>query len=302
MVTVIAPAELPYGETFDRPPGPEIEGWTVLSGDWQITDEESLEVSASGTEAHIWIGDPPLWFEGDLTMEFEIEFLAHNPPADGVGKHAGFFFYSREPISRWESESYDIWWIDRGEDFGLGLHKWPLEFLSPGTFDLLPEPPSAWRVEVDGPAIRVFGDDELFVEVEDETRRGGHIGFWAYSNNQTVRFDNLCIVEGPHEGSPDCTPAPPLPRFVRGDTNADGTRNITDGVFVLNFLFGGGGEEPSCGDAADTNDDGTINITDGVYMLNFLFSSGAEPPAPFPDCGVDEAADGLLCTRFDPCN
>ncbi len=294
-------AELPFSETFEQPPGPEIEGWTVFSGDWGITDDESLEVNASGLEAHIWIGDPPLRFEGDLTMEFEIEFLAHNPPDDGVGKHAGVFFYSKEPISRWDSESYDIWWIDRASDFGLSLHKWPLAGLSPPTFDLLPEPPTAWRVEVDGPTIRVYGDDELIAEVDDETRRGGYIGFWAYSNTQIVRFDNLCIVEGPFEGTPECESEPPPPRFVRGDTDADGARNITDGVFVLNFLFGGDDADPPCGDAADANDDGTINITDGVYVLNYLFSSGPDPRPPFPECGADPTADQLSCAQFDPC-
>ena len=241
-------------------------------------------------------------FAGDLAMEFEIEYLNHNPPTDGVGKHAGCFFYSREPILRWNSESYDVWWIDRDQDFGLGLHRWPLVFLSPGTFDLLPEPPTLWRIEVEGPTIRVFGDDEMLVEVEDDTRRQGYIGFWAYSNNQQVRFDNLCIVEGPFDGSPDCEAPPPPPRFIRGDTNADGQRNITDGVFVLNFLFGGAGGDPPCRDAADANDDGTLNITDGVYMLNFLFSSGPDPVAPFPDCGADPTdEDRLDCAGFDPC-
>ena len=301
-VRVNAPAELPFSATFDQPPGPEVEGWTVFSGDWAISEEESLEVTAVGSEAHIWIGDPPIWFAGDLTMEFEIEFLNHNPPNDGVGKHAGFFFYSKEPISRWNSESYDVWWIDRDSDFGLGLHRWPLTFLSPGTFDLVPEPPTTWRVEVDGPTIRVFGDDEMFVEVDDDTRREGYIGFWAYSNDQRVRFDNLCIAEGPSEGSPDCQTGAPPPVFIRGDTNADGARNITDGVFVLSFLFDAGGGEPPCTDAADTNDDGSVNITDGVYMLNYLFSSGSEPPAPFLECGVDPTEDDLFqCAQFEPC-
>jgi hypothetical protein len=236
-------------------------------------------------------------------MEIEIEFLSHLsfPPADGVGRNAGVFFYSSEPTSRWKSASYDVWWIDRDQDFGLGLHEWPLKFLSPGTFDLVGAPPTRWRIEVDGPRIRVFGDDALLVEVDEGTRRRGYIGFWAYSNNQVVRFDNLCIVEGPFKGAPDCSAPPPPPRFVRGDTNADGTRNISDGILVLNFLFGGGAEDPPCGDAADTNDDGTINITDGVYMLNFLFSSGAEPPAPFPDCDGDPTADELFCAAFAPC-
>ncbi len=61
------------------------------------------------------------------------------PPQDGVGKHAGVFFYARDPISRWQNNAYDVWWIDRAEDFGLGIHEWSsaVTFLTPGTFELV---------------------------------------------------------------------------------------------------------------------------------------------------------------------
>jgi hypothetical protein len=92
----------------------------------------------------------------------------------------------------------------------------------------------------------------------------------------------------------------PGPDFVRGDTNADGVRNITDGVFVLNFLFLGGGAPP-CREAADTNNDNNLNITDGVFVLNFLFLGGSAPPAPFPDCGPDPPGEALGCGEYAPC-
>ena len=37
----------------------------------------------------------------------------------------------------------------------------------------------------------------------------------------------------------------------------------------------------------DANADGTINISDGVYSLNFLFTGGDAPPTPFPGCALD---------------
>ena len=89
----------------------------------------------------------------------------------------------------------------------------------------------------------------------------------------------------------------PETRFVRADTNADGGHNITDGVFLLNFLFLGG-PTPTCLDAADADGKGGLNITDGVYVLNFLFLGGSRPPAPFPDCGTAEEVLG--CDAF-PC-
>jgi len=84
--------------------------------------------------------------------------------------------------------------------------------------------------------------------------------------------------------------------FRRGDSNASGDLNITDGVFVLNYLFLGG-PEPPCQDAADSDDNGQLNITDGVRILNYLFLGGPAPPAPGPDtCGSDPTPDDDLPT------
>ena len=95
------------------------------------------------------------------------------------------------------------------------------------------------------------------------------------------------------------------PRFHRGDSNADGAINITDGIYTLNFLFLGG-PEPPCAEAANANDDEALNITDGIYVLNFLFIGGPEPPAPGPTdwpCGPDPAASpgDLGCRSYPGC-
>ena len=87
-------------------------------------------------------------------------------------------------------------------------------------------------------------------------------------------------------------------KFVRGNANADGVLNITDGIFVLNFLFLGG-PTPPCAEAANANGDAVLNITDGIYILNFLFLGGPPPAAPYPDCGEIAEAD---CAAFPPCN
>lgn len=90
------------------------------------------------------------------------------------------------------------------------------------------------------------------------------------------------------------------PTFRRGDPNADGSTNITDVVFVLNFLFAGQGEL-TCPDAADTNDSGDLNLTDAVGLLNFLFTAGAGPAPPVEECGEDPTEDGNTECSFAPC-
>jgi hypothetical protein len=98
-------------------------------------------------------------------------------------------------------------------------------------------------------------------------------------------------------------------RFVRGDVNADGSINITDGIAVLGFLFSGG-STPPCLAAADTDDSGGApTITDAIFLFNWLFLSGRTPPPPSPstarylpaDCGPDPTEDGTSCESFPPC-
>ena len=98
---------------------------------------------------------------------------------------------------------------------------------------------------------------------------------------------------------------PPVePLFRRGDADGDGATNITDGIFVLNFLFLGG-PTPGCLESANPNDDEVINVTDGIFILNFLFLSGPVPVDPKPDgpCGPEPAGSpsDLGCESYTSC-
>ncbi len=86
------------------------------------------------------------------------------------------------------------------------------------------------------------------------------------------------------------------PKFRRGDTNADGDFDVSDGVAILNYAFLGIGIERLCQDALDTNDDASITLTDTIFLLNHQFLGGAPPPPPYPGCGEDPTpADGIPC-------
>jgi hypothetical protein len=103
----------------------------------------------------------------------------------------------------------------------------------------------------------------------------------------------------------------PVPKpgenFVRGDANADGAVNLTDGVVPLLFLFSGGAP-PACMDAADANDTGAVEITDAIIIFSWLFTGGVAPVEPSPtspgypvsDCGPDATEDGLSCEAQGP--
>ena len=81
--------------------------------------------------------------------------------------------------------------------------------------------------------------------------------------------------------------------FVRGDANADGTLDVSDaGRVILDFL---NPDRATCQDSSDTNDDGRIDVSDPVFLLNYLFLGGEAPPAPFPGRGADPTRDSLGC-------
>ena len=89
--------------------------------------------------------------------------------------------------------------------------------------------------------------------------------------------------------------------FRRGDASGDGGVDITDGVFVLNFLFLGA-RAPTCFDAGDADDNGTLELTDAVRILNFLFLGGPPPSDPGPvDCGTDPSDDSLVDCSYEAC-
>ena len=88
--------------------------------------------------------------------------------------------------------------------------------------------------------------------------------------------------------------------FQRGNSDNQGAVDLTDGVFILNFLFLGG-QEPVCFDAADVDDSRVVDISDGVAIFNFLFLGGPRPAPPFEDCGDDPTEDELGCASFESC-
>ncbi|MEM7263369.1 MAG: VCBS repeat-containing protein [Planctomycetota bacterium] len=90
-------------------------------------------------------------------------------------------------------------------------------------------------------------------------------------------------------------------KFLRGDANADGRVDISDGIFVLSYLFLGG-ERPPCLAAADADDSGALDLTDGAFINLFLFLGGTVPPAPGAfGCGVDPTRD-LGCGSSGSCS
>jgi len=88
--------------------------------------------------------------------------------------------------------------------------------------------------------------------------------------------------------------------FMRGDTNDDGSFDISDAIYILGYVFSGAAEPP-CLDSLDENDDGFVQIADAIYHFNALFLGGPLPEAPWGSCGVDPTPDSLDCESYQSC-
>ena len=83
-------------------------------------------------------------------------------------------------------------------------------------------------------------------------------------------------------------------KFIRGDADESGVVDLSDAIFILNWLFLGK-EGPECWDRADANDDGLIDISDPVAILLYLFKGQNPIPDPYTEAGTDTTADELNC-------
>jgi hypothetical protein len=86
------------------------------------------------------------------------------------------------------------------------------------------------------------------------------------------------------------------PGFLRCDANSDGGVDIADAVWIVNELFRQG-PTSSCENASDCNDDGRVDVSDATFCLAFRFLRGTPPPPPFPECGLDDDVDDLVCAQ-----
>jgi len=66
------------------------------------------------------------------------------------------------------------------------------------------------------------------------------------------------------------------PCFICGDADGDGEINISDPVFLIEYIFKGG-PPPVPEAAGNVNCDGDINIGDVVYLINYIFKGGPPP-------------------------
>jgi len=71
------------------------------------------------------------------------------------------------------------------------------------------------------------------------------------------------------------------PPAVCGDADGSQAVNISDAVFLINYIFAGG-PAPDPLTAGDVDCSGLVTISDAVYLINYIFSGGPQPCAGCP--------------------
>jgi Arylsulfotransferase (ASST)/Dockerin type I domain len=75
--------------------------------------------------------------------------------------------------------------------------------------------------------------------------------------------------------------------YICGDANSDLTVNVSDAVYIINYVFVGG-NAPLSYESGDTNCDSTVNVSDAVWIINYVFVGGNAPcdtdGDTIPDC------------------
>ena len=137
------------------------------------------------------------------------------------------------------------------------------------------------------------GEDEADDEVADDEEEDGEEDA---GDGVAAAFEELLELDAP-ELSFDVR-EPHNVRFLRGDSNDDGSVDISDAVSVLGYLFQGG-NAPYCADAADANDDGQVDIGDPILILRSLFQRSARIRPPYPRAGYDRTPDELDCDIYE---
>ncbi len=70
------------------------------------------------------------------------------------------------------------------------------------------------------------------------------------------------------------------PEVICGSINGDEVAEISDVVYLVNYLFKSG-DSPQCyrpyTSCADANGDGEVTIADAVYLINYIVKSGPDP-------------------------
>lgn len=96
----------------------------------------------------------------------------------------------------------------------------------------------------------------------------------------TCGVDNCPDKFNPDQADSDGNGIGDLCDYICGDNDDNGIVNISDAVYMISWIFGGGPAPNPL--AANVNCDEVLNISDAIILIRYIFAGGAEPCAGCP--------------------
>jgi len=121
--------------------------------------------------------------------------------------------------------------------------------------------------ELIGNELLGLRDDKILFQVQDDLLlnmvQSGFVRLTGLANQ--ICFDNVTVTSLEDNS------------FICGDANRDELVNVSDAVYIVNYIFVVGSPEPDPYASGDSNCDGVVNISDGVWIINYIFVGGSQP-------------------------
>ena len=137
--------------------------------------------------------------------------------------------------------------------------------------------------------IEPKGTTWSYVEIRDECQppNGNCIYHFENSSGSAYVSDIVTLNPGTYFMLIDTWPTPScIPDFditieqvigyICGDANDDGSANMGDAGFIINYIFYDG-PAPDPIESGDANGDGSTNLADAGFVINYIFYDGPAP-------------------------
>lgn len=103
------------------------------------------------------------------------------------------------------------------------------------------------------------------------------VNYYAYAESVAIGAESMLVTENKEAILPVLAGGNIVVEpYLCGDSNSDGLVNVSDVIWIVNYVFVGG-DPPLPYESGDANCDSVVSISDAVYIINYIFVGGNVP-------------------------